>query len=1610
MYDSGISKGPSQYESREILEASQALLTTPREDSLAAVGTRSFYLEEPSGKSLFTGELSGRLNSSRRGRTGDIKLSLERGRSRTSRSRKKMVDSSNDSSVMQRLRQRQRLVGSTIGSEMGTNPIPNPTAMSRVAVPQNDGSYAIQTKGRTWQHVGRSRPFRETPITRKEVVALERRYDNAMRYSKMTSLAAASRDISPIFEQDVVSTRSRVLEMYMNDKNKCREQQRALTEAVVAQKWTDLVFGEVVSSVGNATNEQGRLMRKLRENFGHVFGLLWDTQSATLRYLLDAEEAQRNAEAEKDRLQAQVDSAEANFAIREEAAIAKVTAEKDNELSNLMEQLKESGAQNETLKVTLNTLNGIFKGLQKNNEMINAADLKDANTRLAHLLKESDAELHRFKGLEAEHIIAQRKIDAQEKQISELQIEVEKAKGVLAQRDELIQQLMQNASISLADKEVAIQKLQPDGTTSGAEGAAAAQEKLETMAKERTEADAAAEREMRGDDAEKDSKRGGGNDANVLCVRCKKSFAEARNLDDLEMSLGDKMKRLPCASFRVLLPNLMGYRPERTNGWVLRCIRSIMFSKMKEDAVASQRGGASLRPRMPEFVYSWFHPRVQYRNKRHRDEALAEADENRWALYYGVKKLSKRLPEAKLFFDLLDETHGEDDCTFYLYCLRGLRGCAAEDLAWPEYMTMSGNFTEMMQMLEDSGFDENDEDDEESEDNDSQVRWLSLEKAMVLIEHIMGKSTEAERDKIIMRIVNKSFPARGRLRGMEEIASDDEVDLSDDEESENKKVVDANVVIALLMQEYREEQAHRKASIRLMFDTALEQQEEERKKAAEEQGSGGEVAKSRSAPSLDLQQFGAMIKTLNANVPFDETVRLYRSCFERGRTMGVNIDDWMKEADASQFFSSCLRVPVHYGAAYSVTLTEDRIRELQHTVYRHFRLFDRVFDDFMHTLNPMQARELLLVRQNLLDELNRSNRSVVDGRRLLCAYRRVLHFMMARRMEQLEDVGEPGDKYSILRCDMELQRLEDILTRFVIQPGSEPVAKKLMRIMTRVNASRIQSVWRRRQFSHPVPLKLRLLMSKDYLRGKGALKGISRNRRVVRKTEWMIHHIHLILIDLYSTMQQSMHREFLADQRRVQRQAAIKEGKTEADMNDEALHTEGSVMDRTSERQAFFLQLLYNQAVQRYGTVALAERTLHDLFSTCRAHCPPSFFTSASGKISVPSSSEDGGEKKSELNETQETTVRVNGLAQVFYAITTAGKYIKMPEFGDTPALEFLLRAIAIARTRDSPESKKFFFPQIDPESSRWFIHRDVAAEACKKLFPDKEVYPGLISKVKQMSNEMIKIKKMHVDIHDWLWLIMERWVVEIRKRQRTLRSFLVTLEPNNGLAKVMASVPAFASALRPCSVFVENGKLGVTLRGDTGEEEEKAALVKATSSGTPKLSERVVRCYVQAVREWHLHGNRTRAIMNSCRLQGLTAWNDYAAPERNQLLDKFGVEAKCLEAVWNLFKTSIENVCNDLQGKKLSEDTYRELITRSKDITEKAEALLKATAPGAPELRPGDLAHEVLTAWSDLREQFSEVDSIMEVAKMKFLKDQFSDNDTANANLVKEEETEEKQ
>jgi hypothetical protein len=63
---------------------------------------------------------------------------------------------------------------------------------------------------------------------------------------------------------------------------------------------------------------------------------------------------------------------------------------------------------------------------------------------------------------------------------------------------------------------------------------------------------------------------------------------------------------------------------------------------------------------------------------------LVLCDEDRWGFYYGLKALHKEDSECSLFWNLLDETFGQDGLRFILYCLSVILSLGGKDL-WRQF-------------------------------------------------------------------------------------------------------------------------------------------------------------------------------------------------------------------------------------------------------------------------------------------------------------------------------------------------------------------------------------------------------------------------------------------------------------------------------------------------------------------------------------------------------------------------------------------------------------------------------------------------------------------------------------------------------------------------------------------------------------------------------------------------------------------------------------------------------------------------------------------------------------------------------------------------------------
>ena len=227
------------------------------------------------------------------------------------------------------------------------------------------------------------------------------------------------------------------------------------------------------------------------------------------------------------------------------------------------------------------------------------------------------------------------------------------------------------------------------------------------------------------------------------------------------------------------------------------------------------------RARFPEFAYAFFEPPRKYLDSLHsteRREAIKVADDDRWGLYYGAKMLSRESDEAKLFWSLLDESHGGDFLAFYLYCneliqttagvVLNAQGCVFANTYY-ELKEKVKEFESHAKMRKKVGANPADppwdrlaaiSDADALALGGQQCVWLPLVDALEATEKVLQKGNPRLREGALKATRDIAVEAEGRSRkwGAAQL-----------------ECVDMALWLRVLTHLYREEQAHRRAAVRL---------------------------------------------------------------------------------------------------------------------------------------------------------------------------------------------------------------------------------------------------------------------------------------------------------------------------------------------------------------------------------------------------------------------------------------------------------------------------------------------------------------------------------------------------------------------------------------------------------------------------------------------------------------------------------------------------------------------------------------------------------------------------------------------------------------------------
>lgn len=650
------------------------------------------------------------------------------------------------------------------------------------------------------------------------------------------------------------------------------------------------------------------------------------------------------------------------------------------------------------------------------------------------------------------------------------------------------------------------------------------------------------------------------------------------------------------------------------------------------------------------------------------------------------------------------------------YCIQTVRGVARDDVqeAWGEEVISSDDYASVLEMEEKNG----------GLIEITERVWISVESAMYTIEKVMTRSTERDRDRVIKDVAEHAEHSGGRL--------------GEDPEKDDMKCVDSAYVVQLLMTEYRKEQAVRKASLKVMFETAS---------VAAMNHSEAPESRTSHGKTLDMQQFVEVVRAINSNryarqfiqfihgsfcvfvsfsvcVSFaaflvlvvsgwlllvswwlvgwllvglcirdDSTIEdvatLYRDAYDFSNVGGVDLHAFLFSANKNHFFTKCQRLPTYYGAQNAELLSPGDAMNLRFVLIRHIRMFSGFITEAAALVGPKRAARIHYLHSVLEDDLA----GTVDGegpdpQRLLCGFRRLLDSLMAIRIERLENYGEKApDNKLVFNVDRELSAIEEILTISGYNTGAATtITSRMKQLLLKLSATKIQRNWKRRLEEHPVPLHMRRLMSREYASSCDPLEGISKYRRTVRSISWTI-----LLI-----------REILS-----QRYEEVMSGVEPASA-------------------ASFTRYLYNFMVNKFGNFHLAERHLHDLFTSAWA-----------------------------MQQQQP-------LCRLFLIFATDGASVNTPEYGDAEALLFVLKAAGALAGHEA--THLFPFPK-DLDTCTVSLDMDVVASAVEILFP-KHAQAPLLARVKLSFPDA-------VDLDGCLFIFAETWLSELRNVQMKISVLL---------------------------------------------------------------------------------------------------------------------------------------------------------------------------------------------------------------------------------------------
>lgn len=755
-----------------------------------------------------------------------------------------------------------------------SEPILNETGQSSIDMIQKGNvKKRIQVSALRRPPPGVSYTITERPANRSEISKLENELEeriSAVLYTEITDLY--NLETGNMYQPDrdaMMICRDKVIKelMITVDELLKEEWTDKLIRCECLRETCDDVSKKLCDMLSVSSAELGNVLRKLRYTYIQSFEQMRISWEYLRSVYIENKKELFETRDDMALLRADLNEKDGDIKLLVDKEVSLIRSALEREKQELKEQLDQSFAQVDQLSESLRTMNGIFKTMQGD---FTASKTQDLNLTCQRLEKENAellAENFQFEKTKEDLRVLEGKYRSNDMELRQREQEMISLRNQLNRREEAIATLMEKEALRDAE----IEKLQKS-----------------IVAKEE------GEEKMEYEEAA----------TSVLCIKCKKG------LDDLThiraAILGDghtEGQKVQCESFRILLPNLKGRRPNRTNDWLRNCMRGMLVSKMRENiSLVGIKGDITT---FPQYVYSWFERNTESLQGTALATAYSAADEDRWGAYYGIKTLAKEDPEAVIFWTLLDESQGQDALHYVCHCLSIVLSIGGSDL-WKQFgevMNKCGNINIV----------------ENVKERARNHVWLDIGAAIDATKMILVRAMKSH--------INETIEAIDALRAIPEIEDpevkedennketdnleanemiipvlEEKKEVSNDIDAKAKLILEAThidlfVWLRIMLQKLQAEQIHRTAAIRLMFESAsvgaLTPQ------LPNSDGSTGS--------QVEFPQFQSICKTLFPFVSTTEAALFFARAYEEGKKK-VTADVFMKIADRYGLFTKALRL------------------------------------------------------------------------------------------------------------------------------------------------------------------------------------------------------------------------------------------------------------------------------------------------------------------------------------------------------------------------------------------------------------------------------------------------------------------------------------------------------------------------------------------------------------------------------------------------------------------------------------------------------------------------------------------------------------------------------